>query len=97
MVSTMLYPCGEKLGSGSICYCELTDPNRSAALLYARGNVRLSRADHTRKDVRKSLLDHMEAVSRARRSAGAKNRTTLICQYQVARVSAKLGKYETAW
>ena len=93
----MLYRYGRKLGLLKLCYYELTDPSRSAALLYARGNVRLSRADQIRNDVRKSLSDHMEAVSRARRSAGANNRTTLICQYQVAKVSAKLGKYETAW
>lgn len=91
----MLNRCGEKLSLVNSCYYQLTDPNRSAALLYVRGNVRLSRADDTRQDVTNSLHDHMEAVSRARQSAGAKNRTTLICQYQVGRASAKLGKYET--
>lgn len=69
---------------------------RSAALFYARGNVKFSRADSGRDDVRRSLPDHKEAVSRATRSAGPKNRTTLICQYQVARVSAKLEEHETA-
>lgn len=80
-----------------LAFAELIDLDRSAALLYARGNVRLRRADHTRNDFRKSLFDHMEAVSRARRSAGANNPTTLICQYQVARASAKLGEYVNAW
>lgn len=77
---------------------KLTRPEfRSAALLYARGNVRLGRADLIRDDIRKSLSDHEEAESRARRSTGTKNPVTLICQYQVARASATLGEYETAW
>ena len=75
----------------------LIDLSRSAALFYARGNVRFSRADDTRKDISNSLLDHSKAVSCARQSAGAMNRTTLICRYQVARVSVTLGRYGTAW
>ncbi|MCJ1308297.1 hypothetical protein MMC25_001950 [Agyrium rufum] len=75
---------------------EDTSSVRSTALFYAQGNVRFSRADQTRQDIRMSYVDHMEAVSRARRSVGAKNRATLICQYQVARVSAKLEDYEGA-
>ena len=72
--------------------------SRSAALLYARGNVRLARADLRRDDIGRSLLDHTEAEARARRSTGAKNHpVTLLCRYQRARASANLGHYENAW
>ncbi|KAK8016862.1 hypothetical protein PG993_015051 [Apiospora rasikravindrae] len=69
---------------------------RSAALFYARGNVRLGRADRRRGDLLKGLADFKEAVQRATRSVGAKNRITLMCLYQLARVHMRLDDYETA-
>ncbi|ROW15424.1 hypothetical protein VPNG_02302 [Cytospora leucostoma] len=67
---------------------------RSAALFYARGNVRFKRYDEhlSRQYLDDALDDHLEAMHRAKRAVGAKNRTTLICQYQVARTYARLGQ-----
>ncbi|KAL9057024.1 MAG: hypothetical protein Q9162_002572 [Coniocarpon cinnabarinum] len=69
---------------------------RSAALLYARGNVKFNRADPGLNDLRESLKDHNEAMSRATRTTGAQSRPALLCQYQVAKVHMALGEHETA-
>ncbi|KAI1500271.1 hypothetical protein F5X99DRAFT_429918 [Biscogniauxia marginata] len=69
---------------------------RSAALYYAFGNMRLDRADRRRGDLMKALADFKDAVDIATACMGARNRTTLLCQYQVARASMLLQDYATA-
>ncbi|KAL2066449.1 hypothetical protein VTL71DRAFT_2520 [Oculimacula yallundae] len=69
---------------------------RSAALFYTRGQVKFSRADSRRQDIRGSLSDYKEAVTRATKIAGPRNRSTLICKYQLAKVYAKLGEPKVA-
>ncbi|KAI1123414.1 hypothetical protein F5Y10DRAFT_270137 [Nemania abortiva] len=69
---------------------------RSAALYYAFGNMRLDRGDRRRGDLMKALNDFKTAVAIATACMGARNRTTLLCQYQVARASMMLQDYATA-
>ncbi|KAJ8132877.1 hypothetical protein O1611_g748 [Lasiodiplodia mahajangana] len=69
---------------------------RSAALYYALGNMRLDRADRRCGDLMKALGDFKIAVAIATVCMGARNRTTLLCQYQVARASMMLQDYATA-
>ncbi|KAI0102118.1 P-loop containing nucleoside triphosphate hydrolase protein [Nemania sp. FL0031] len=69
---------------------------RSAALYYALGNMRLDRADRRRGDLMKALGEFKIAVAISTTCMGARNRTTLLCQYQVARASMMLQDYATA-
>ncbi|KAI0968573.1 hypothetical protein F4678DRAFT_481798 [Xylaria arbuscula] len=69
---------------------------RSAALYYALGNMRLSRADCRRGDLLKALNDFEVAVDIATACMGARNRTTLLCQYRKARALVSLQDNETA-
>ncbi|KAI0868224.1 hypothetical protein GGS24DRAFT_513694 [Hypoxylon argillaceum] len=69
---------------------------RSAALYYALGNMRLSRADRRRGDLLKALDDFEVAVDIATACMGARNRTTLLCQYGKARALVSLQNNETA-
>ncbi|KAI1183777.1 hypothetical protein F5B17DRAFT_110946 [Nemania serpens] len=69
---------------------------RSAALYYALGNMRLSRADRRRGDLLKALNDFEVAVDIATACMGARNRTTLLCQYRKARALVSLQDNETA-
>ncbi|KAI1357753.1 P-loop containing nucleoside triphosphate hydrolase protein [Xylaria arbuscula] len=70
---------------------------RSAALYYAMGNMRLSRADCKRGDLLKALKDFGVAVEIATACMGARNRITLLCQYRKARALVSLQDNETAW
>ncbi|KAI1112297.1 hypothetical protein F5Y14DRAFT_422216 [Nemania sp. NC0429] len=69
---------------------------RSAALHYAMGNMRLSRADRRRGDLLKALNDFEVAVDIATACMGARNRTTLLCQSRKARALVALQDNETA-
>ncbi|KAI0866339.1 P-loop containing nucleoside triphosphate hydrolase protein [Xylaria cubensis] len=69
---------------------------RSAALYYALGNMKLDRADRRRGDLMKALGDFKTAVDISTTCMGAKNRTTLLCKFQVAKAAIMLQDYATA-